>query len=197
MHNNDLIAEFASRYDLPIDVNDVVACLKNNGVEGDIEFIGVELNTEILQGLIRKFYGHGATYSDPKLYVNIYYSNRQSLAWQRFVCCKELFHLLDQKVGHTSTPDDIYALAEKIGLPPEMQNPASDSLATNIDRVAEFRAAAILLPMAARELLMPHYKAGTMTIEDIARMADIPRRYAGFVMSSVWTDVHDLLIGLP
>ena len=84
-----------------------------------------------------------------------------------------------------------------IGLPPEMQNPTSDGFAANIDRVAEFRALAILLPWEARNILMPHYKAGSITADDIARLADIPRKYVGVVMSEVWDAVFPVLRGLP
>jgi hypothetical protein len=191
---SELIEQFSKRTELPVDVNDVLACLKHGGIEGKIEFIGVEFKTEILQGQIRTFYGHNVAYGDPVLYVNIYYDRHADLSWQRMVCCKELIHLIDPAFAHTATPEQIRELAEKIGLPPEMQDPASDTLATNIDRIAEFRATAILFPWASRELLMPLYKSGEMSIEDIARLADIPRRYAGLVMSAGWEKVHALLM---
>ena len=193
MNIPELIAQFSSRKNLPVDVNDVLNCLKEHGNEDEIEFIGVDLDEEILQGLIKIFHIRNKVYGDAVRYVNIYYNRSQGLDWQRMICCKELFHLLDPKSAETKTSDEILKLAEKIGLPPEMQDPTSDGIATNTDRLAEFRAAAILLPWEARQILLPAYKAGTITAVDIARLADMPRKYVGFVMSDVWERVFPIL----
>lgn len=113
------------------------------------------------------------------------------------VCCKELVHLLDPADAYTRSPDAIDELADKIGLPPEQQDPMADGFAANVDRVAEFRAAAILLPKAARDLMIEQYRTGTLTLQDIARMADMPTRYVGLVMSPVWDSVHAMLTTEP
>jgi hypothetical protein len=193
MNIPDLIKEFSERKDLPVDVNDVLKCLKTNGNEDEIEFIGVDFDAEILLGLIRIFHIRPGVYADPVRCVNIYYHQGDSVDWQRMICCKELFHLLDPDSAHTKTSEEIGKLAEKIGLPPEMQDPTSDGIATNVDRLAEFRAAAILLPWRAREVLLPPYKSGLITAADIARLADMPRKYVGFVMSDVWDRVFPIL----
>lgn len=192
MKSADLIRLFSQQTVLPIDVNAVLGAIVSNGVDCDVEFIGVDYDTDILQGQIRLFHSHSAPYADPTLCANIYYDRSLSVDWQRFICCKELFHLLDPPSATTSGKD-IHALAESIGLMPEMQ---VDSLAANIDRLAEFRALAVMFPFAARELLIPKFKDGDISLDDIARLADIPRRYAAFVMSERWEQVHDLLLEL-
>jgi hypothetical protein len=189
----DLIGEFSKRTTLPVDVNDVLDCLKKNGNDDDIEFIGVDLDPDILQGLIKIFHMREKLYGDPTRMVNIYYHKGHTVDWQRMICCKELFHLLDPASAETKTSQDIAKLAEKIGLPPEMQDPTSDGMATNMDRLAEFRAAAILLPWEARQILIAPYKSGAITANDIARLADMPRKYVGFVMSDVWEHVFPIL----
>lgn len=192
----ELIEQFSSRKSLPVDVNDVLNCLKENGNEDEIEFIGVDLDPDVLQGLIKIFHVRDKLYGDPTRYVNIYYNRTQNIDWQRMICCKELFHLLDPTSAETKSSDEIFKLAEKIGLPPEMQDPTSDGIATNTDRLAEFRAAAILLPWEARQILLAPYKAGAITADDISRLADMPRRYVGFVMSDVWDRVFPILRAL-
>jgi Zn-dependent peptidase ImmA (M78 family) len=193
MNVTDLIRAFSTREKLPVDVNDILACLRENGNDDNIEFIGVDLDPEILQGAIKVFYVRNGVYSEPEKWVNIYYDRGSSIDRQRMVCCKELVHLLDPKDAYTQSENAIEQLAEKMGLPPEMQDPTSDGFATNVDRLAEFRATALLMPKAARDLLLDAYRSKKLTISDIARVADIPTRYAGFAMSDVWQPVFDLL----
>lgn len=194
MKIQELILHFSEMDALPIDVNDVLACLKENGHnDDDIAFVGVDLDPEILQGKIKVFYVRRTMYGDPQRCANIYYHQGHSRDWQRFIACKELLHLLDPETAHTKSPEDIDILAEKIGLPPEMQDPAADGFQANLDRLAEFRAAAILLPLACRNMMMERYQKGELKAEDIARIADIPRRYVAFVMSDIWPTVHNIL----
>lgn len=190
----DLIAEFSGRDRLPVDVNDLLPFLARNGQETDIEFIGVDLDPDILQGKIKIFHLRDGVYGDPKRCANIYYHRGHSPDWQRFICCKELLHLLDPIGAQTATPDDIDELAEKIGLPEYMQDPLADGLATNVDRLAEFRAAAVLLPFAARKQLLAPLSEGKLGLGDIAQLADIPRKYVGLVMSPGWPRIHEMFL---
>lgn len=197
MHTSDLIREFAGRTKLPVDVNDLLPALAKNGEETSIEFIGVDLDADILQGKIKIFYCRPTPYGEPERFANIYYDRGQSNDWQRFICCKELLHLIDPPGAQTSTPEAIDELAAKIGLPPYMQDPMSDGHSTNVDRLAEFRAAAILLPFAARELLIEPLGQQKLTLTDIAVMADIPRKYVGLVMGPRWGELHDAFLAAP
>lgn len=192
MKTADLIAQFAKQTELPVDVNALLPVLADNGHETDIEFIGVDLDPQVLQGKIKIFHLREGVYGEPKRCANIYYHRGHTNDWQRFICCKELLHLLDPNGAETSTPEEIDELANKIGLPEYMQDPLADGFATNIDRLAEFRAAALLLPYSARELLLEPLTTGDLTLGDIAKMADIPRKYVGLVMSESWVAIHKL-----
>lgn len=189
----ELIKAFEGRTQLPVDVNDILAYLRENGNDDDIEFIGADLNPDILQGAIKILHARDSLYGEPRRMVNIYYHRGHSKDWQRMICAKELFHLLDPDWALTGDPAAIDKLASEIGLPPEMQNPLEDGMETNIDRLAEWRAAAILLPMAARDVLKPFYDNGPLTLADIARQADIPSKYAGLVMHDSWGAIYALL----
>lgn len=195
MRVEELINQFAGEVRLPIDVNDILRVLRESGCDDDIEFIAVDLDTEVLQGAIKVCHVRRTMYGDPERLVNIYFHRGHSLAWQRFIACKELVHVLDPDGSRVATPEDARRLAEKIGLPPEMQDPLNDGFATNTDRLAEWRATALLFPMACRELLMPAYRDGRLKLADIARLVDIPSRYAGFVMSDGWPAIYDILAG--
>jgi hypothetical protein len=194
MKVSDLIAEFAGRVDLPVDVNDLLPLLAQNGHGTEVEFVGVDLNPEILQGKIKIFHLRNSVYGDTIRCANIYYHRGHSTDWQRFICCKELLHLLDPKGAETSSQEQIDELAAQIGLPQYMQDPLADGFATNIDRLAEFRAAAVLLPFAARELLLAPLSDGRLELSDIAQLSDIPRKYVGLVMGPNWPKIHDLFL---
>jgi hypothetical protein len=193
MKRSELIRIFSLKIDLPIDVNEVLSVLRGNGVEDEIEFIGVDLDPDILQGKIKIFHLRNGVYSEPIRHANIYYHRGHTADWQRFICCKELMHVIDPPAAHTANIEAIDELADKMGLPPELQDPMADGFATNVDRNAEFRAAAILLPLEARQILMPAYLAGDLKLADIAILADIPRKYVGLVMSAIWEEVHETL----
>lgn len=197
MNTQDLIKHFSVQHSLPIDVNDVLNVLINqNGTDDNVKFIAVELDTAILRGWCKIWHERDAVYGqDVRRLANIYYVKDDPTEWQRFVCCKELMHLLDPEGAQTGTLEEIDELAARIGLPPELQNPMADGVQANTDRFAELRAAAVLLPLAAREILLPAFQEGRITIGDIAALADIPGKYAGLVMSSIWPAVHEALLG--
>lgn len=197
MRVHELIRAFSEQENLPVDVNEVLRKLREIGSSDNIEFIGVDFDPDVLQGAIKVFHVRPGVYADPERWVNIYYHREHTLAWQRMVCCKELVHLLDPNDAYTSNPDAIDKLASTIGLPPEQQNPMADGFAANVDRLAEFRAAAILLPKAARDLLVEAHKSNKLSLQDIARMADMPTRYVGILMSDVWDAVHAMLTRDP
>lgn len=192
MKTSDLIRHFATREALPVDVNDLLPVLRENGTDDEIEFIGVDLDPDILQGKIKIWHRRDGLYGEPVRMANIYFHRGHTIDWQRFVCAKELMHLLDPPAAQTRTHDQVHELAEQIGLPEYMQDATQAGFATNIDRLAEFRAAAILLPYAAREHLLKPLADGRLSLSDIAEMADIPRKYAALVMSPGWNYIHEM-----
>ena len=191
MKANDLLKAFEARTELPVDVNEVLKHLRDNGNDDDIEFIGAELDPDILQGLIKIWYDRAIPYAaEPKRMVNVYYHKGHTKDWQRMVCCKELLHLIDPNWALTCDSEAIDRLADEIGLPPEMQDPFQEHPETSVDRVAEFLAAALLLPWEARQIMLPYYESGQLKLVDIARQADLPSKYAGLVMHRAWENIY-------
>jgi hypothetical protein len=181
-----LIKEFSLRTVLPVDVNDVVKFFQDKGVQDEIEFIGVDLDPEILLGKAKRFTRRDSPYGDPILCTNVYYYRGAGKDLQRMICCKELLHIANPKRSQVKTPEEIHKQAEKIGLPPGMQDAFKDGPAVNVDRLAEYQAIAVLFPWAARNILLPFLKQGKLSIDDIARMADIPKRYISVAMADLW-----------
>lgn len=190
MSVGSLIEAFETRTQLPIDVNDVVEYLRRNHIKDKIEFICVDIDTKALRGQLVQWEIPGLNYGEPTLCADVYFGSDQGSDWIRFVCCKELLHLLDPFHAKVGAKEDFLKLAEKIALPPEMQDPIRDGEAVASDRIAVYQALAILLPKAARDILKAEVDAGRMTTTDVARIADIPQRFATLAMHELWDEVY-------
>jgi hypothetical protein len=194
MKVSKIIKAFATRTHLAVDVNDVVKFLKDNGIKDEIEFFPVALDSDVLLGKVVHWVRRDGVYAEPIFCADIYFCKDEENDWRRLICCKELLHILDHDWAKARKPKEVRRLAEKIGLPRDMQQPLKDGVHVNTDRLAEYQAIAVLFPMAARDLLLQPLNAGQLTLNDIARLAEIPRRYAGFVMHEAWTAIYPLLI---
>lgn len=189
-----LIRHFSAIETLPIDVNDVATQVKALGIQDEIRFIPVEMNTDVIRGNIHRYTLPALAYKEPCRCADIYYDGQQSDDWKRLVCCKELVHLFDPAGSTVKNKDDLRRQVEKIVLPSEFQDPVDDGLKVITDRLATYYAAAILLPLAARALLLPAIDDGKLTVEDVGRIADIPTRYAALVLSAGWAKLHPLMV---
>jgi hypothetical protein len=192
-----LISAFKDTISLPVDVNDVLAKMREEGVDIAVEFIGVELDTLVLRGKYRLFeWPNGFYGSDPTLMANIYYHIKDDSDWQRFVCCKELTHLLDPSNHYTSTREQQVELATKVGLPAHLQDPLNAPIEVNIDFVAEAVATAILFPIAARDIFTSYVTEKKLSLGNLALIADIPERYVEMAMAANWPAIHARLLML-
>lgn len=137
----------------------------------------------------------GGGYREPTYCADIFFDRDQTRDWQRLVCCKELLHLLDAEGNRVRTKEEIDHQIQRMVLPNEFQEMELDGSRVITDKIAIYFAVAVLFPFASREMLLPYYNDGRLTSEDIARMADIPERYALLVMSDTWPAIHSILLG--
>ncbi len=193
----NLIGAFKDVRSLPVDVNDILQKMRDEGMDREVEFIGVELNTVILRGKYRLFeWPNGFYGADPHLLANIYYNIKDEADWQRFVCCKEITHLLDDAAYHTSTREQQVELATKVGLPPHMQDAFNAPIEVNIDFIAEAVATALLFPIACRADFLEAITAKKLRVDDVALIADIPAKYVEMAMGAAWPLIHERLLSL-
>jgi len=181
---------------LPIDIErEVMPEFLKLGVKDEIYFwADPKLNPAIVSGEIEHWeYPMQENDPNPRRVADITYAKQMSDDWHRLVCCKELLHLLDPIETRVSRPEDIDKLIEKIILPSDLQDPFTDGIHALTDRVAITYAAAVLFPMGARNILLPH--AGKkLSLPKIAQMAEIPIRYAYLVMSETWPEIHAMMV---
>lgn len=192
-----LIREFDSIETLPVDVDQVVDYLRREQIKDEINFVGVDINVEILRGKINHYVIPGIGYGEPTFCADIFFDRRQPDEWQRLVCCKELLHLLDSEGTKCATAPQIEHQISRMILPNEFQDIVADGVTVITDKIATYFAVAVLFPFAARQILMEPYRSGKLTLADVARMADIPERYALYVMHENWAQTHGLMLGEP
>ena len=201
MKVRDLIEAFADHDHFPIKPQDISRLLMAAGIEEEIIFIEVDIDTSILRGFIvqttepRGIYDSNGNGNISK----IYYGIGQSFEWQRLVCCKELLHILDDPLRRLSTQDQVTGLIKKMALPPQFQlgdDESEDGIQALFDRIGALQAVAVLFPMAVRELILPKYAEGLIADDEIVGIVGIPERYVRIVMSEFWPRIHKSVCSL-
>jgi hypothetical protein len=102
-------------------------------------------------------------------------------------------HILDPEENRVKNQEELRQQFEKIVLPTEFQDPIKDGVKVLSDRLATYLAVAVLFPWTTRQILMPAYTERKLTLEDIARIVDIPLRYVALVMDDRWEEFIKLL----
>lgn len=190
-----LLKHFSSFTTLPIDPDDVIKELKSHGIKDEIEFVGVSLDVLIVRGSLYHYVRPSGVYSPPVLCAEIYYNLNQERRWRRLVCCKELIHILDRTPSRTTDQQGLEKLLRDMADPSKMTFVSADNVASWTDYFTEFHAIAVLFPIEAREVLLPAYRAGKMTLADISDRADLPEEVVGVVMSDQWPVIYSALNG--
>jgi hypothetical protein len=113
---------------------------------------------------------------------------------ERLVCCKEMLHILDPEFLKARTVETVDRLISEIILPPDVTNLMNDGAHTSLDRVGIWHAVAVLMPLAAVEILRPSLKAGKLSIERIAEIAELPLFAVAVAMSDSWPSLHAQMI---
>ncbi len=188
-----LIKAFERNTVLPIDPNRVSEWLTAQGIQNEINFIPVELDPEgAILGFIRRFKrSKGGWDIEPEEVSNIYYETRQQPEWINLVCAKELLHILDGACVTSKAAFD--KLTQRLALPDDLKHLLDDPDFAVVDKLGTAPACALLLPLAARELLLPAYKSGLVTAAEIARQAVMPVEHVRTVMSEIWPTVYNVL----
>jgi hypothetical protein len=168
---------------LHIDVNDVRDQLVSMGVQDEIKFHFVKIDSSKIRGLLHRYTKHSAPYSEPILCSDIIISGQmagEEEAWSRLVAVKELLHIADCANVTAQSEEAVNNLFEQFSLPPELRDSNSERKEVGAsflnDRVRIYCALAILIPKTCREalrLLYPH----RLSEREIAEIAKVPLRY--------------------
>ena len=185
-----LIKEFEDRTTLPIDLNEVSDWLLAKGIQNEINFIPVDIDTGVIRGFLKRHKRHkGGWDPDPDYISNVYYGNDQDILWKNLVCAKELLHILD--AANVTTKKQFDSLTQRLTLPNDLRHLIEDPDYVQVDKFGTAPACALLLPMAAREQLKKAYAQGLLTPAEIAKQAVMPVQHVRTVMSDEWPALYE------
>jgi hypothetical protein len=188
-----LIEAFEHNTVLPIDLGQATQWLLDARIQNEITFVPAELDPQgAIRGFIHRYMrSKGGWDPEPELVSDIYYDPRQPTEWQNMVCAKELLHILDGACVTSKSAFD--QLTQRLALPEDVNHLLNDPDFAFMDKAGTAPASALLLPMAARETLLPAYKAGLITAAEIARQAVMPVEHVRTVMSDLWLSVYPII----
>lgn len=180
-----IINEFSARTVLPVEVDHVVDAIRELGLKDEVYFFDDDkINTNVLRGAIThwEYPMEGWTVR----VADIYTAGSLSLEEKRFVQAKELLHLLDHRSDRANTAEEVETLINRMILPPELVDFEADGAHAQSDRFAVLYTLPVLFPLAAREVLLPQYEAGKISLEEIAELVALPKSYVEPVMQPHW-----------
>lgn len=173
---------FSTQTLLPVRLKDIQQCILNLGVADRIERYPCK-TTNSLVGLFQSYYELAPPYGERPLIVRIGYPAGASEGAQRLVQAKEMLHCLDAQAARSPTEaavselvdDLLFEAAEReIGLPAQ------------VDHLNFLNALCVLMPLAALDIIRPVYKAGDLTLQQIADEAKLPPAFVKVTLTDEW-----------
>lgn len=186
MSLSKLIDCFAHVSELPIEIPEVRDAIVKLNYQDDITFVPKPIDPTKLRGVIAQYTWRSVPYGEPQLCTVIVYSELLPLDWQRVVCGKELIHVMDARVEHTRSADEINNLIVKLLGPLSTEDFGFADLIAAKDKFALYQALPVLFPDVAREKALAKLTAQEKTMQEIAAWASLPLPLTELVMSDAW-----------
>ena len=189
---HDLIHRFAAVIDLPVEVDEVVECITDMGVQDEIYLFPADMDIELIRGAHRRFTYHKTPYGDPQFVTHAVYPENVDVEKQRVIAVKELVHIFDDTLASTGTDDEVCQLLDKLTGPHSGDDFDLAHFQATKDGLAFFHALQLLLPEAALENASKATKNGTMAHDDIAKRACLPVGCITLMLSDRWDELKEL-----
>jgi hypothetical protein len=187
-----LLRALEGEQQLPIEVDQVRKVILRLGLVDAIRFEEGNGRPDVLRGMLVVYDEMPKPYATDCRRIALIYINEALAAdppLRRLTACKELVNILDPQKCWTNTAEQVDDLLIRMAQPLDLQGWTPEELQ---DRAAELVALAVLMPMHLREKLKPLFDAGELSGHDIARLAQIPERYIGFIMADRWPGLVDI-----
>jgi Zn-dependent peptidase ImmA (M78 family) len=181
-----IYSHFASQTRAPVYLKDVKQFILNTGEATIIRRFPVEMDELVLRGMLRVFRDRPPYAIEDRIIADIAYYKNLHPYDVRLVCCKEMMHLLDNHHATAGTREQVSLLVEEITLPIE----AVTSLPTLTDQAKLLHALCILMPKASIDLMKPDYDNKKLSVEDIAKIVQIPPQWVRVAMSDRWGEIQ-------
>ena len=180
---------FSSRTLLPVKIDEIVAWVKGAGFARDIIFHPMDRDPSIVAGLVRVDKYRPPYAVDDLVVADIPFSTRISEAEQRVTGAKEVLHVLERDGYVADTYKSLSRLVEEMAIPFELIADMSKlSTPGVIDHGGILGSLAILLPPAARAIIINLKQRGCIGNKEAAALANIPESYVEFLLSDRWEE---------
>ncbi len=127
----------------------------------------------------------------PITHHRIVYSTRMDGRLQRLVVCKELLHILDSNPARTTNKEKVLQLAEGLLASHNGNNQAENPLEHFADKIAIWLSLIVLFPYGFWEVCRRDYRAGKITLDQIADVLEIPSSYIAVTMDDKWDQMRE------
>jgi hypothetical protein len=198
MSVKNLIEFFETFSKVPVEVQHVLDhAVDSLGVQDTITIQPVDMDPEILLGILLRYIKHNNAYGEPiRCAIIVYNCNgRVSVAEQRLACVKEIVHLFDVGSLKTNTREEIIDLVDNLENF-DIATPGPGDWQAVKDKLALYQALAVLVPHEIREDLMEPYHSGRIDDHWIAEKFSIPEKHVDLVMSKDWDSFRQVLLDL-
>lgn len=186
-----LISEFATRNEVPVEINEIRDAVIKLGMQDQIVFIGRPVDLQKIWGAIYQYTTHSSSYAQPDLHTIIAYNTNLPVSWQRVVCCKELVHIFDRKEERTNTPEHVVELAEKILGPMSSEDFGFGDVMALKDKIALYQSLPLLFSNTARNAAITSIGEGRQTEKSVADAAALPLPLVKLMLSDEWPGIAE------
>ena len=177
-----IYTHFAKQTLLPVKLSDIQAFVLGKGAVTRIERYGCHTKNALM-GLFHKYYDLAPPYQERPLIVRIGYSLKASEGAQRLVQAKEMLHALDPFEATSPTKDSVAQLIDDLLLEAAERE---IGLPAQVDHLTFLNALCVLMPMAALDEIRPLYKAGKISLDQIAKEARLPPTFVKVTLTDEW-----------
>lgn len=152
------------------------------------EVIFVGFAVPVTNPIWGQFWKYGRTptpYAGFKTTAEIRYAEHLSIAWRRFVVCKELCHALDSDEGsHSVTDRSVTRILDSFALMSANKELEGITRAFNAEMLAEVGALELMCPIKTREQIIAR---GNLDIAALCQKYEIPDEFGPFAFSAEMT----------
>lgn len=178
---------FRQQTRLPVRLDEIQQFILGKGVVERMERYACKTKNSLI-GIFHSYYEVAPPYCERPLIVRIGYPQDAGEGAQRLVQAKEMLHALDPDAARSPTEaavdkliDDllIEAAEREIGLP------------AAVDHLNFLNALCVLMPLAALDIIRPAFKAGNVTVDQVAAEAKLPPSFVKVTLTDEWRAFAD------
>ncbi len=187
---DELVNFFSAHTKFPIVIDHIRAWIVEREFQHEIQFHEVDMDPDISKGQCFQFVENSG-----KKVAFISVSNKLTYCWKRFVLTKEMTHLVDDPKTYTSSIVEIENLTRELSAQAPLSAKMSD--AYYAERVAEYKALALLAPEDAVSKIRPKFRRGQLSEIEVATFFRIPSLWVPVLMSDSYAKIYEAVLKDP